>query len=177
MIARGALVFYHGETLADHIIDGWERMTEHGGGRYWSHVAIAKGDGTAICAWAGGGGIPRGVTDKFLDHYVDPKPGWQTYGAMPQSLAPNAGGVLDLYNAARWYLGDPYDYIGLLADPLWDAFKFKMPGGPPRRFTCSSLVGYLLMSSAWGYRWNKPVRALTPDDIYRAVTFSYMLLP
>lgn len=170
MASRGDIVFYRGNSLADDVIAGWEQVAERmaqtiGKRTYWTHVAIAKGGGSAICAWAGGGGMKSGVIANYMDRYQNPKPGQVTRVLTP---LPKRG--VDLYADALSFVGRPYDFVGLASDPLWDLFRYRMNcGGPPESFTCSSLVGFLLMR--YGHLWApKPVRALTPDDIFEAVS-------
>ena len=58
MAARGTICCYHSNYPADILI----RL---GSGGFYSHVAVANGDGSAICAWQGGGGMASGVINNF----------------------------------------------------------------------------------------------------------------
>lgn len=146
---KGTLCFYHANYLGDIII----RL---GSGAYYSHVAVANGDGSAICAWQGGGGMKSGV----ITNYADTSP-------MCEHI-PFPGDVDKFLIALHMQLGKPYDYLGWFANPLHTILGFDVGGGVPNTFHCSSLVAYC-WTAATGRDWGKPPRAVSPQDIYNMV--------
>lgn len=150
---RGTIVVYH----ADYAVDLAIRVLS---GSYWSHVAVARGDGSAICAWAGSGGMRRGVIGDFAD--------FAPWPALYRRLEPKGVDVENLIATLTAQIGKPYDYLGLIADPIENVFHIKMGGGPPKAFHCSGLVSWALAQQ--GFHWMKPLRAITPDDIFHRFT-------
>jgi cell wall-associated NlpC family hydrolase len=152
---RGSVVFYHSNYPGDILI----RL---GSGSYFSHVAVAQGDGSAVCAWQGGAGMPSGVINVFQDYNA-------TFDIEARTFPGDAEALLKEMNAQ---LGKPYDYCGLLANPIWNIFRVKDAGGVPDAFHCSSLVAY-----AWSELAplpariaGKPFRAITPQDVYNVLS-------
>lgn len=143
---RGSVVFYHDNSPYDIAI----RLGEDG---YFSHVAVATGDGKAICAEFG-----RGVIGDTAD--------FQQLQDVEARMFP--GDVEQLIGNLSAQMGKPYDFpVGLLAGLAWRWFGIRFGGGPPAAFDCSSLV-------AWGWAqqgraWSKPLRAVTPQDLWNAL--------
>jgi hypothetical protein len=148
---KGTLCFYHSNYPADIII----RM---GSGAYYSHVAVANGNGSAICAWAGGGGMASGVIDTYAD------------SSLMCEHIPFPGDVDKFLIVLHMQLGKPYDFVGWVSDPIRNIFGVNVGGGVPDRFHCASLVAYC-WTAVTGKDWGKPFRAVTPQDVYNASRF------
>lgn len=144
---RGTIVFYWGTSFFDTAVQVGE-----GGGP--THVVVALGDGSAICAWAGGGGMPQGVMNKWQDY----PPVRTQFSRIEARPAPVQTEVL------KAYLGRPYDFPGLVAAFLARWFGIKI-GGPPQAFTCSSLIAWV-----WPRDWGMAPRDVTPNDVWLAAT-------
>ena len=137
--ARGTILLY--ASSGDWLI----RL---GSGSYWSHCAVALGDGTRIEAWQGSGVRVEG--GDFLQT--------SDFAARACPIA-----VEPLIAALEKQLGKPYDYLGWAANPLMNIFGFRMNGGPPDAFHCSSLIDF---ASAGAVAPRKPYRAVTPQDVW-----------
>lgn len=135
---RGTLLFYADNGIGDILI----RL---GSGSYWSHVAVALGDGRRVEAWQG-----VGVQIMGGDFLQTPN-----FAARKCPIDPN---FITAKILAQ--VGKPYDYLGLLANPLRNIFHSDMRGGPPDSFHCSSLIAYAAGLTS------KPYRAFTPQDAF-----------
>ena len=146
VFARGSVIAYHDNSPYDVAI----RLGEDG---YFSHVAVALGNGKAICAE-----FARGVVDDFAD--------FQQLQDVEARMFP--GDVERLIHDLTAQIGKPYDFpVGLFAAIAWRWFGWRINAGPPKTFDCSSLIGW-----AWslqGRSWPKSLRSLTPQDIWNAL--------
>lgn len=154
--ARGTIVFYHSNFPGDILI----RL---GSGSFFSHVAVAQGDGSAVCAWQGGAGMPSGVIDVFQDYNPN--------GFIIEARK-FAGDSEKLLSEMRAQLGKPYDYAGLLSNPIGNIFHLPIGGGVPDKFHCGSLVAYAWSKVPFPVPdriGKKPFRAITPQDLFNIV--------
>ena len=138
---RGTMLFYADNTPGDFLI----RL---GSGSYWSHCAVALGNGQRIESWQGVG--VRIMGGDFLQT--------PAFAARKCPVDPEI-----LIASMQKQLGKPYDYLGWFANPLQNIFGFRMAGGPPDSFHCSSLIDF---ASAGAVSPRKPYRAVTPQDVY-----------
>lgn len=135
-VERGCIVFTNGGSIADGLI----RIGQ--GFRGYTHCGIARGDGKMVASFADFGGVSL---QDDLQQITTEIRRW------------NHGFTDDyMIERAESHLGAKYDYGGLLAAihfPTWG-------GGPPKSFTCSSFLAYLVHG-------NLPnVRGVTPDFLW-----------
>lgn len=140
---RGSVIAYHANGIADVLI-------RIGSGAYYTHVAVALGDGTAICSFPGVGVCimnDGAMASVVCDARMYPE---------------DAEVLIERMVSER---GKPYDFLGLMGDPLFNWFGYRLRGGSPNTFHCSSLIAY----SSPHLTWDKPYRAVTPQDVFNAV--------
>lgn len=151
---RGAFVFYHADYPADVVI----RL---GSGAYFSHVAIANGDGSAICAWAGGGGLRSGVIPGYVDVGA---PGGVVEARMVKWLKPFE--IENLMKFLDQQIGKPYDYLGWLGSPL-QRLGLRMNGGVPDSYHCASLAAAAINDTCGILMGvHRSLRSYSPQDVW-----------
>lgn len=132
---RGSLVFSNGGGIVDGII----RIGQ--GFRGYTHVGVALGTGKMIAAVA-----LHGVT--LQDDFQQLK---------ALEARPYPGDVEEFISRVQSFIGDPYDYLALLL-----AIGIPVGGhGPPKSFTCSSLVAYCMGVQSF--------RGTAPEQIWQAL--------
>lgn len=149
-VPKGSLVFYHANYPADIAIRIFS-------GSFFSHIGVANGDGSITCALFSA----DSVTKNYQDHYPNNE-GITVVLSCPVDID-------KLVAEMQLQLEKHYDYIGLLANPLYNLSRgiIKMSGGAPSKFHCSELVAWALSQVDSKITWNKPWRAITPDDVYK----------
>lgn len=146
---RGACIFYRGTDPGSNLIAA-------GSGSYWTHCAVACGDGTAIAAQWGGPVRFQGDVSFTIPCQAFTYPGdtETLLASLKASLAANT----------------PYDYAGLLGIPGWNLFRLCADPGlktTKARF-CSTLMAEAFKAdAAFKLPWpNKPLHVITPQDLY-----------
>lgn len=154
---EGALLFYTGGDIIDVLIRMDAGVKAIFGGFHPTHVAVSMGkSGKAICAWAGG---PRAV---MLRNQIDRNS--DLAGTLQARMLPAPLDPMRFSHVLMNQINKPYDYVGLLGDPLYNITRVRMDGGPPKTFHCSSLLAWGL--AGMGIAWDKPARAVTPQDLW-----------
>jgi len=132
---RGTIVFQNGGSGMDFLI----RVGQ--GFRGYTHVGVALGDGTMIASFLPSGGVTL-QNDIQQIQAIEGRP----YPGDSEKLISN---MLS-------FKGDGYDLLGLLVAIGGPGFG----SGPPKKFTCSSLIAYCA-------NWKMPVRGVTPEQIWQ----------
>ena len=140
MFTRGTIILYADSSSLPGVI------IAVGSGTKWTHCAVALGDGTAIQCEATHGGyavLPEGSGDTTTTIL---------YPKDPESFI---AGMLALH-------GCHYDYPGLLANPLWNIFKWNI-GLRKNTWNCATFIAQALPMLTLSQR-RKPLAAWCPGD-------------
>lgn len=140
MYKRGTIILYEDTSS----IPG--QLIRIGSGSPYTHCALALGNGTAIqCEFPHGGvvALPEGSGDRIVTLIY--------------------AGDVELYilnlEARK---GDTYDVFGLLANPLWNLFGFRL-GLRTGKWNCATFMAQALPGDVLA-RIKKPIETFVPKD-------------
>lgn len=141
-LKRGTIILYNDSSLAGLVIRFFS-------GSDYTHCAVANGNGMAIQCDAQIGGV--GIENEGQ--------------AMPTTTFDYPGDVEALMGNLMVKGGDKYDFIGLLANPIWNIFKRSI-GLRKNSWNCATFMAAAMATDATVAHMmpSKPVAAFVPQD-------------